>query len=100
MIWNKFIEHYCECYDLDLTPELNGRRLGGNRLIEIRLLTYILRIYFNVSYTDVCRILGIYKSSAQKFYTDVLSTPVYREEAKGRYMRCLEHLKELTRQSA
>lgn len=99
MIWNDFIGHYCGCYNLDLNPALNGERLSGQRLIEIKILTYIIRLYFNVSYSILSKKLGIHKASCQRFYSDVLLTPIYRNEADERYKRCSEHLNEWMKQS-
>lgn len=99
MTWNSFIDHYCERYELDLNPELNGERLSGQRLIEIKLLTYIIRLYFNIAYSTLSKRLGIHKASCQRFYSDVLLTPIYRNEADERYRKCSEHLSVLMKQS-
>lgn len=87
-------------YNFDLNPELNGQRLVGVRLLEMKLLTYILRLYFNVTYVNLSNKLCINKASAQRFYSDVLSTPVYRNEAEGRYRRCSALLNKQAKQSA
>lgn len=100
MIWDNFVEAYCELYGLDLNPELNGERLVGERLIEMKILAYIIRMYYNPPYSEISEKLGIHKASAFKFYSDVLTTQFYRREAQKRYRECLEHLKEQTKQSA
>jgi hypothetical protein len=100
MIWNDFVEHYMEEYSLIFDRQIYGPRLKGQTLYEIKMLVYILRAFYNVPYSIIARKLVLHKASAQRFYSDVLITPIYRNEAEGRYKRCSEHLNALTKQSA
>ena len=99
MIWNDFIECYCELYKVDLNPLLNGKRLGGERLIEMKILSFILRLYFNLTYEYLSELLGLHRPSSQKFYQEVLKTPFYRNEAERWYKECLARLNEQMKQS-
>ncbi len=86
MTFFDFVEKYCEKYQLKLVATDEGKRLAGIRLISIKLLVYIIRVYFNSpSYQIIANSLTISRQSAMLFYYDILSKAMYRKIAEDRY---------------
>lgn len=93
----EFIDKYCQQYHLLLHKEENGHRLKGGRLLSIKLLVYIIRIYFDSpSFDIISNMLQISRQSAMTFYYSVLASQMYRNLCETRYKEIMDvrHIQE------
>jgi hypothetical protein len=90
MTYLRFLEKYCEKYNLVIDKKLNGDRLCGSRLMEMKLLCYISRLYFNKRHSESSRLLQIPNQSALVFYYDVLNSKAYKKIAEEKYKEILD----------
>ena len=79
-----FIEEYCIIYDLDLKP-VRGAYLKGRDSISYKILVYLLRYQFRLSY----RLIGLLTHRTHQdihyHYKSTKSSPFYRQEAIRRF---------------
>lgn len=82
MTYNKFIELYCRRYNIEI---IKVKRLSRSYGAEIKLLAYILRIKFMVSYGAIGTALELSRGVAMYCYYEVLGNSIWREVAENRY---------------
>lgn len=77
-----YIEQHCLKYNITLA---RVRRLSGKYGLEIKLLIYILRIKFGISFGMIAIHLRLTRGIATYNYYDVLGNSILREIAESKF---------------
>lgn len=85
MIFLDFLEDYCNKYKIEIKERELGTRLKGQELVEFKILNFILKTYYHLSFVEIGRLLNMSKQNSMVFYYGVLENGIYRELAKQRW---------------
>ena len=86
MTYSEFIESYCKKFNLVLDKEDGStNKLSGDKLLKIRILAYLLRMHYSLSYNKVSKLIMISRQMAMYHYYEVLRSELYRKIADDRY---------------